>query len=118
MSMNMVGRSTEFRVKVGSRPTLQLTITDDAGTAKNLSNTVTYATGKWKVWKPDGTLIINGNITYTTRASGIVTYTLVTSDTVIANAGIKEAIVVVIIDNINITNNEMRFISLGISSKK
>jgi|TARA_B110001454_G_scaffold154208_1_gene143494 hypothetical protein len=88
MSMNMVGRSTEFRVKVGSRPTLQLTITDDAGTAKNLSNTVTYATGKWKVWKPDGTLIINGNITYTTRASGIVTYTLVTSDTVIANAGI------------------------------
>ena len=88
MSMNMVGRSTEFRVKVGSRPTLQLTITDDAGTAKNLSNTVTYATGRWKVWKPDGTLIINGNITYTTRASGIVTYTLVTSDTVIANAGI------------------------------
>ena len=88
MSMNMVGRSTEFRVKVGSRPTLQLTITDDAGTAKNLSNTVTYATGKWKVWKPDGTIIINGNITYTTRASGIVTYTLVTSDTVIANAGI------------------------------
>jgi len=88
MSMNMVGRSTEFRVKVGSKPTLQLTITDDAGTAKNLSNTVTYNTGKWKVWKPDGTLIINGNITYDTRASGIVIYTLVTSDTVIANAGI------------------------------
>jgi len=87
MSMNMVGRSTEFRVKVGSKPTLQLTITDDAGTAKNLSNTVTYNTGKWKVWKPDGTLIINGNITYATRASGIVTYTLVTSDTVLANAG-------------------------------
>jgi hypothetical protein len=87
MSMNMVGRSTEFRVKVGSKPTLQLTITDDAGTAKNLSNTVTYNTGKWKVWKPDGTLVINGNITYATRASGIVTYTLVTSDTVIANAG-------------------------------
>jgi len=88
MSMNMVGRSTEFRVKVGSKPTLQLTITDDAGTAKNLSNTVTYNTGKWKVWKPDGTLLIDGNITYATRASGIVTYTLVTSDTVIANAGI------------------------------
>ena len=87
MSMNMVGRSTEFRVKVGSKPTLQLTITDDAGTAKNLSNTVTYNTGKWKVWKPDGTLIINGNIIYDTRSSGIVTYTLVTSDTVIANAG-------------------------------
>ena len=87
MSMNMVGRSTEFRVKAGSLITLQLTITDDGGTAKNLSNTVTYATGKWKVWKPDGTLLINGNIPYTTRASGLVSYTLVTADTVIANAG-------------------------------
>lgn len=88
MSMNMVGRATEFRVKVGSRPTLQLTITDDAGTAKNLSNTVTYSTGKWKVWKPDGTLLINGNIIYTTRASGIVSYTLTSTDTASANAGI------------------------------
>ena len=76
MSMNMVGRSTEFRVKAGSLITLQLTITDDGGTAKNLTNTVTYNTGKWKVWKPDGTLIINGDITYTTRASGIISYTL------------------------------------------
>ena len=88
MSMNMVGRSTEFRVKAGSLITLQLTITDDGGTAKNLSNTVTYNTGKWKVLKPDGTLIINGNITYTNRASGIVSYTLATTDTAIANAGI------------------------------
>ena len=86
-SMNMVGRATEFRVKVGSRPTLQLTITNDAGTAKDLSNTVTYATGKWKVWKPDGTLLVNGNITYVTRASGIINYTLTSSDTSAANAG-------------------------------
>ena len=86
-SMNMVGRATEFRVKSGSRPTLQLTITDDAGAAKNLSNTVTYNSGKWKVWKPDGTLLINGNIVYTTRSSGLVSYTLQSSDTVIANAG-------------------------------
>ncbi len=87
MSMNMVGRSTEFRVKAGSLITLQLTITDDGGTAKNLSNTVTYATGKWKVWKPDGTLIINGNIVYTTRSSGLISYTLQSTDTAIANAG-------------------------------
>ncbi len=87
MSMNMVGRSTEFRVKAGSLITLQLTITDDGGTAKNLSNTVTYNSGKWKVWKPDGTLLINGNIAYTTRSSGLISYTLQSSDTVIANAG-------------------------------
>ena len=88
MSMNMVGRSTEFRVKAGSLITLQLTITNDAGVAKNLTNTVTYNTGKWKVWKPDGTLIIDGNIVYTTRASGIISYTLTSTDTAIANAGI------------------------------
>ena len=86
-SMNMVGRATEFRVKSGSRPTLQLTITDDSGTAKNLSNTVTYASGKWKVWKPSGTLIIDGAITFTTRSSGIISYTLTTANTAIANAG-------------------------------
>ena len=87
MSMNMVGRSTEFRVKAGSLITLQLTITTDGGTARNLTNTVTYNSGKWKVWKPNGTLLINGDIVYTTRSSGLVSYTLQTSDTVIANAG-------------------------------
>ena len=87
MSMNMVGRSTEFRVKAGSRTTLQLTITDDGGTARNLTNTVTYNGGIWKVWKPNGTLIINGNIVYTTRASGLVSYTLTSTDTAIGNAG-------------------------------
>ena len=88
MSMNMVGRATEYRVKAGSLITLQLTITTDAGVAKNLTNTVTYATGKWKVWKPDGTLLINGDIVYTTRADGLISYTLASADTVIANAGI------------------------------
>ena len=88
MSMNMVGRATEYRVKVGSTVTLQLTITDSSGSAKDLSNTTTYSTGKWKVWKPDGTLIINGAITYTTRASGIISYVLTSADTASANAGI------------------------------
>ena len=87
MSMNMVGRSTEFRVKAGSLISLQLTITNDAGTAKNLSNTVNYNTGKWKVWKPDGTLIIDGALTYDNRSNGIVTYSLSATDTAIANAG-------------------------------
>ena len=85
---DMTGRTTEFRIKTGSRATLQLTVADSSGAGKDLSNTVTYATGKWKVWKPDGTLLINGDIVFTTRASGIVSYTLTTADTVIANAGI------------------------------
>jgi hypothetical protein len=79
--MNMEGRAVEFRVKVGATATLVLT------TKLDLSNTVTFATGKWKVWKPNGTLLINGDIVYTTRASGIISYTLTSSDTATANAG-------------------------------
>lgn len=87
MSIDMTPRAIEYKVKAGSRATLQLTISDSTGSAKNLSNTTTYATGKWKVWKPDGTLIINGNIVYTTRSSGLISYTLQSTDTAIANAG-------------------------------
>ncbi len=90
MSMNMTGRSTSFVVKAGSRATLQLTIKDSDGTVKDLSNDTTYATGKWKVWKPDGTLIIDGSITFSDRANGIVTYTLGASDATAANTGVWE----------------------------
>ena len=87
MSMNMIGRATEYRVKAGSRATLQLTISDSTGSAKSLTDTVTYSTGVWKVWKPDGTLIINGAITYDDRANGIITYALTANDTATANSG-------------------------------
>jgi hypothetical protein len=87
-SADMVGRTTQFRVKAGSRATLQLTVADSSGVGKDLSNATTYASGKWKVWKPSGTLIIDGTISFTTRSSGIVQYTLSATDTAIANAGI------------------------------
>ena len=90
MSMNMVGRSTSFTVKAGSTATLQITVKDASGTAKNLSNTVTYNSGKWKVWKPDGTLLLEGAITFTDRANGVVSYTLGASDVTNAKAGIWE----------------------------
>lgn len=83
-------RDVEYKFKVGSRATLQFTVLDDVGATKNLSDTATYATGKFKVWKPDGTLIINGDITFTTRASGLVSYALTATDSVAANAGIWE----------------------------
>ena len=53
-------RDIEFVEKVGSRRTVSLTLTDDVGTVIDLSSTTTYNSGKWKVWKPDGTLIIDG----------------------------------------------------------
>lgn len=86
-SIDMEGRAIEFKVKAGSRATVQLTVADSSGSAKDLSNATTYATGKWKVWKPGGTLIINGDIVFTTRASGLVSYALSATDTVVANAG-------------------------------
>ena len=88
--MNMTPRADEYRVKAGSRATLQLTITDSSNSAKSLSNATTYASGKWKVWKPNGTLIIDGAITFDDRSNGIITYSLTSTDTAIANAGVWE----------------------------
>ena len=90
MSRNMTGRGTSFIVKAGSRATLQITIKDSSGTAKNLSNTVTYNSGKWKVWKPDGTLLIDGTISFADRANGVVTYALSATDATNAKAGVWE----------------------------
>ena len=88
--MNMTPRADEYRVKAGSRATLVLTITDSSNSAKSLSNTTTYSTGRWKVWKPDGTLLIDGAITFDDRTNGIISYSLTTANTVIANAGVWE----------------------------
>lgn len=88
MSMNLVGRNVEFIVKVGSRSQVVLTITDSAGVKKNLSDTNTYSTAKWKVWKPDGTLIIDGTAVYSDRVNGEISYDLLAADTVVANEGI------------------------------
>lgn len=90
MSMNLTGRATEFFVKVGNRAVLTITIVDASNVKKSLQYNVTYATGKWKVWKPDGTLIINGTLIFEDRPNGIVSYRLAESDVVIANAGIWE----------------------------
>lgn len=83
----MTPRSIEYKVKAGSRATLQLTISDSSGSAKNLSNTTTYATGIWKVWKPDGTLQINGAVTFSDRTNGIISYALSSTDATNAKAG-------------------------------
>lgn len=90
MSVNHNYRDIEFRVKVGDRASLVLTLTNSDGVIINLSNTTTYSTGKWKVWKPDGTLLINGTVVFTDRPNGVITYTLVANDTLAANAGVWE----------------------------
>lgn len=85
MSMNLNGRAVEFRVKEGSITTLYVVVKDYDGLSKNLTDTDLYATAKWKVWKPDGTLLINGNADFYDRGQGIVSYDLVSLDTLPAN---------------------------------
>jgi len=87
MSQNMTGRSVEYRVKVGSRATVYVDILDAAGTGKALTDTSLYATAIWKVWKPDGTLIINAACTFSDRDNGEIAYALTANDTALANAG-------------------------------
>lgn len=90
MSMNMIGRNTGYIVKVGSRAVLTMNIIDSSNSTKSLQDNITYATGFWKVWKPDGTLIINGAITFNDRPNGQISYRLQTSDVTADKAGIWE----------------------------
>ena len=90
MSMNLTGRLIEFSVKAGATSTLIMNVTTASGAVKNMSSTATYATAKWKVWQPDGTILINGDATYSDRSTGEISYILSATDTVIANAGIWE----------------------------
>ena len=92
-------REIEYKFKVGSRATLQFTILDDAGVAKDLTSLTLYDTGTFKVWKSDGTLVISGSITFTTRASGLVSYALTANDTVAANSGVWEGEVEILNDS-------------------
>ena len=111
MSMFMRKRNIEFIVKVGSKKTVSLTLADDTGTALDLTSTATYNTGKWKVWKPDGTLLINGSVVFLDRTNGIISYDLVTADTVTANAGVWEGEVEILNDDpaVEIQSNTFTF---------
>ena len=104
-------RDIEFIVKVGSKKTISLTLTDDTGTIINMSSSATYNTGKWKVWKPDGTLLINGSVIFLDRTNGVISYDLVAADTVTANAGVWEGEVEILNDDpsIEIQSNTFTF---------
>lgn len=108
-------RDVEYKFKVGSRATLQFTVLDDLGNPKDISDTALYATGKFKVWRPDGTLIIEGAITFTTRASGIVSYALTAANSSASNAGIWEG-EVEIYDNGGIMSEQVETFTVTIEN--
>ena len=86
-SADMIPRDVEFRVKVGSREQLCLTLVDENNCTVSMACACIYAGGSWKVWCPTGTLLINGTITYECRAGGVVSYTLVACDAALADKG-------------------------------
>lgn len=90
MSVNQTGRAIEFRVKSGSKATLYINIKNYDGTTKNLNDATQFASAVWKVWRPNGDLIIDGNAFYEDRTYGEIGYTLTSEDTDIDNAGIWE----------------------------
>ncbi len=94
---------------MGSRRTLTLTLTDDTGTVIDMSSATSYNSGKWKVWKPDGTLIIDGTLTFVTRSAGLVSYALTAANTVIANAGVWEGEVEILDDSAVMTVQSSTF---------
>jgi len=77
-----------FEIFVGSEKTFLTTITDpDTSEAVDLSNTSTFATGNFKIVKPDDTIITTISISYTSRASGVISFTVPNTVTTILNAG-------------------------------
>ncbi len=102
-------RDIEFVEKVGSRRTLTLTLTDDTGTVIDMSSATSYNSGKWKVWKPDGTLLIDGTLSFVTRSAGLVSYALTAANTVIANAGVWEGEVEILDDSAVMTVQSSTF---------
>lgn len=86
-SSDMIPRDVEYRVKVGDRKTLTLTLTDENNCVVSLACTCIYSTGTWKVNKPCGVSVFCGAITYSCRAAGQITYTLAACDVVTACAG-------------------------------
>ena len=90
MSINMRRRAASYTVKPGSRATLSIIILDSDGFARDMTDTLLYDTCKWKVWKPDGTLIIDSAAVYANRPTGEITYTLQAGDILEVDGGIWE----------------------------
>jgi len=73
---------------VGTRETLTFTFPNNSSGPIDMTDTCTFATGVWKTWQPDGTLMINGAIVFTTRMCGIISYTIGACDTPTTNEGV------------------------------
>lgn len=75
----------QFDVKAESRETLTFVLNDSCGCVVDFTCACNFATGIWKVWRPNGTSVFCGAIVYSCpRTSGTVTYAL---DALVAATG-------------------------------
>jgi len=88
MSLNRIDYGLVYNILVGSEKPFTTTINDpDTGSGLDMSDTTTYATGVVKIIQPDGTILATVAITFTDRPNGTVTWTILDTTTVLANAG-------------------------------
>jgi len=86
-SVNMKGRDIEFRIKAGDRKTLTVTVKDQCGCTVPLCCTTLFDSTTFRVWRPDGTLLISDSGTYSCRAAGQVSYILKANDATVCDVG-------------------------------
>lgn len=89
MSTNREDFGVTLEITAGTTKQFEVTITDpDTNQAVDMQDTAVYNSGSVKIYQPDGTLITSGvGVSFTDRANGIVTFTILAAVAVNANAG-------------------------------
>lgn len=88
MSLVRTQFDTLLEIFVGSEKTFFVTITDPiTGEAVDLTSTTAFATGNMRIIKPDDTVITTISISYTSRSTGVISFTVPDTVTIIGNAG-------------------------------
>jgi len=88
MSQVRTQYDTLLEMFVGSEKPFFMTITDPTtGEPVDLSSETDFATGNMRIIKPDDTVITTISISFTDRTNGVISFTVLDTVSVIANAG-------------------------------
>lgn len=87
MSISRADFGVTFEMFVDSEKTFQLTVKDANGALEDITSTTTYATGRFKIVKPDLTLVADVPIVYSDRPASEIEFTITTAISILANAG-------------------------------
>lgn len=89
MSIRMGDYGDTLEIFAGTTKQFTITITDPTtGSAIDMSDTVVYASGIFKILKPDFTQIgTNVSISFSSRAAGQIQFTITSTIAAVSNAG-------------------------------